>query len=1286
MKRHNIMKSHTIDFYLRFIIFFILLFVGGRAFSGNYTKHIELQWTGTQPFYIDSAYSPIVASFTGAVYDEETGLLPMYNTTYRPSVVISDCKITCLNAVYRVADDMWQLGFAGNQLVKDTIEVHSTINEIRKMSSVSIWLIPLRLNSVTGHLEQLVSFDLEFDYKTQDNNIKATTAFSTNSVLATGDWYKLELNKAGIYRITYTDIQNMGVNMQSINPANIRIYGNPGGMLPQANSKFRYDDLQENAIRIVSVNPGIFAPGDYILFYGTSPVVQSYNILTHRFEHVANCYSDKTCYFLNFDHGPGKRIGVSEQSTQPSNHESARFTDYIFYENDLYNLIQSGTEWMGERLDNLRPAFDVPLFSFPNADLSVPALISYGMAGKADANASFKISVNGSVVNSPSILKIDSEYLYARYLTEKKSVTLTVPQAQVNIQYILPNTTAKAWIDYVDMNVVRQLIYTGGQMPFADPGSVGKDFVTKFTLSNASANLEIWEVTDPLNVHLVNMDISGSNLEFTINTDSLRRFIAADQSQYFTASYAGKVPNQNLHARQKADMVIVVPEVFLSEAQRLADFHTIHDNLLVAVVTLPQIYNEFSSGAPDATAIRDFMRMLYDRAPVGETPRYLLLFGDGSYDNKNRIASNTNLIPTFQTKESLIITSSYATDDYFGIYGNSEGNGAIGSIDIGIGRFPVVSAAQAKTAVDKTIYYAQNSPGNLGDWRNTLCFVADDEDGDTHLKQAEQLCNSVWTAHKEYNINKIYLDAFKQESFPGGARYPTVNDAINQQVEKGALLVNYTGHGGEVGWAHERVLEVSDINSWNNIDEMPVFITATCSFSRFDDPGRVSAGEQVFLNPVGGGVALFTTSRIANAGSNVELNQKLYDTIFSSNQGVYPRLGDVMSYSKNENPSAASVRNFVLLGDPAIQLAYPENKVVTTSVNSGVVSALPDTVRALSKITLSGIIEGGDGTKLDNFNGEISVKVFDKPSEITTLSNDPKSPPWNFLLQKNILYQGKATVLDGDFSISFIVPKDIDYKFGSGKISYYAENGTIDAGGYYDNILIGGDGTSLRNDTLGPVIKLYLNDRTFESGDIVGENPILLAYMNDSSGINTVGNGIGHDIVAVLDGNTNSSIVLNDYYQADLDNYQKGTVRYHFFDLTEGSHSLKLKAWDVYNNSSEAVINFVVSKSIQLSIRDVLAYPNPCIFSDPVKFKFTHNLFDNALEVKIDIFNLSGMLVKTIGFLNLESAGYVAGPVEWDGRDTSGNDLRAGMYIYRVRARDRNDVYAEKSGKIIIVR
>ena len=1285
MKISHPIKLFFISLPARFIALSLLLTFAGKTFPGNYTVHAELKWTGLKSYYIDSATSLNVAAFTGAFYNEETGFLPIYKTTYNPASLAGGCKVIMANAIYQAAEELWLAGFEGNMLVKDSVILHSEVNEVRKLNSISAWLVPLRLNSTTGQLEQLVSFDLIFTIIPAAISTKAATVYKENSVLAQGEWYKFNVDKAGIYRITYAEMQSSGVNMQSVHPADIRVYGNPGGMLPQANSSFRYDDLQENAIKVVTAVSGKFAPGDYILFYGTSPVPFRYNDTYKRFEHVANNYADKACYFLNFDSGPGKRLGVTEQSAEPGNQISSSFTDFLFYENDQYNLLKSGNTWFGERLDNLRPAFDLPVFSFPNADLSVLANIRYSFAGKSTQSGSFTVTVNGNVISNPGCESVGDQ-LFARLISERKSLTITGTEARATVRYNLPNSASLGWLDYVEMNVIRKLIFTGGQMPFADPATVGKDFVTKFTLSGISTGIQVWEVTDPLNVRIVSNSVIGDQLNFTLDTDSLRRFIATDNNQYFTATFAEKVTNQNLHAIGNTDMIIIAPNVFLYQANRLAKFHRSHDHLSVSVVSLNQVYNEFSSGAPDVTAIRDFIRVLYNRAPAGQEPRYLLLFGDGSYDNKTRLEANTNFIPTYQTDESLNNLSSYDTDDYFGMYGATEGFGARGSIDIGIGRFPVSSVEQAKTAVDKTIYYTQNSINNMGDWRNTVCFVGDDGDGALHMIQAEQLAASVLRGHKEYNIDKIYFDAFKEVSVPGGQRYPDVNVAINQRVEKGALLINYTGHGGEVGWAHERVLELSDINSWENIDNMPVFITATCEFGRFDDPGLISAGEQVFLNPAGGGIALFTTSRIANAGDNVYLNQSFYDTVFSSNHGVYPRLGDIMAFSKNDNSQSPTIRNFVLLGDPALRLAYPASQIITTSFNSNDVSTIPDSVKALSHVSLSGIVAGQDGNKLTDFTGTLSVKVFDKPGVYSTIGNDPSSPKREFILQKNMLYQGKASVINGDFNFSFIVPKDIDYHYGLGKISYYAEDGSDDAGGYYDNILIGGVAQNLTSDTQGPLIDLYMNDRSFLPGDIVGESPTVLAYLHDESGINTVGNGIGHDIVAVLDSNTTQTLVLNDYYLADKNSYQEGTVRYRFFNLPVGPHTLKMKVWDVFNNSSEAVVNFVVSNTIRMSISDVLAFPNPCMFAAPVNITFTHNMFDSELYVKMDIFNTIGMLVKTIGPLTMQSGGYTVGPIQWDGRDVSGNDVRGGMYIYRIRATDHKNIVTEKSGKLIVVR
>jgi hypothetical protein len=700
--------------------------------------------------------------------------------------------------------------------------------------------------------------------------------------------------------------------------------------------------------------------------------------------------------------------------------------------------------------------------------------------------------------------------------------------------------------------------------------------------------------------------------------------------------------------------------------------------MTVLVTDIRKVYNEFSSGAQDLTAIRDFMKMLYDNAPDGQEPKYLLLFGDASFDYKDRIENNSNFIPTWEDDESLTIVYSIATDDFFGFLDGPGDN----ILDVGIGRMPVQTIEQAVLGVDKIIHYATNSPIVMKDWRNTVCFVADDEDSNLHLEQAEEMAVFLDDTYSAYNMDKIYVDAFPQVSTPGGQRAPEVNKAINNRMNKGALVMNYTGHGGEVGWGHERFLEISDINSWANYDQMPIFITATCEFSRYDDPERVSAGEMVYLNTNGGAIAMFTTARATFGGSNFNLNTALFDILFEKDQGEWYRFGDLIRIAKNDGGVVDNDRKFILLGDPALKLAYPMLEVHTTKINGENVSTSPDTLRALSTITIEGEIR--DGTDLaDSFNGTIFPIVFDKSSIITTLETDPTSDTTTFELQNNILYKGKAQVTGGKFSFTFIVPKDIAYQYGFGKISYYAEDDNkIDAHGYYRNVVVGGFNQAIEPDLTGPEVQLYMNDEAFVSGGITDQNPIMLAFASDESGINTVGTGIGHDIVAVLDGNTDKPIILNDFYEADLDSYTSGTIRYPFQNLEKGRHTLTLKVWDVFNNSGEAYIEFDVVSSENLVIESLVNYPNP--FSNNTTFVISHNQQEESLDFSLMIFNLAGQVVRTFE-RSLVPTGYRTEAVTWDGTNENGGRVSDGMYLYRMSVKTEQGQTAFEDGKLILL-
>jgi len=1290
---------------IKVFYFFALLFLTliNSTFAQRSSKSKTLQWTGIKSEKISEVEYLKMLSFDGAVYDYETKYLPVYFERFKIASRNSTVNVVLTNKVFKEFDNKTINQIKDLDLIKNDIVVKTSISIDRKIPYASFSFIPIRKNPLSGKYEKLISFKTQIKIIATKGkkDLVGFKIYAQNSVLSSGNWYKISTPNTGIHKISYNELQAMGINVSSINPKNIRIYGNGGGILPENNSEFRYDDLQENAIYVAGENDGSFDSGDYILFYAQGPNTWKYNSTTKKFNHYTNSYSDKAYYFINTEIGQGKRISTEQSSTLPANNVVDKFNARAFHEKDFLNLIKSGREWYGEKFDIIR-TYNTQ-FAFPNIVPTSRVHLKVNVAARSvsSTNNTFSTVANGNTLIS-SVTSVGTSYNsdYAKSSSDTMGFTTSNSNIDVSITFNNTSSSAIGWLNYFELNAVRYLIMQENHMDFRDIASIGVGNITKFTLSNANPSVKIWDVTNHIEPKLIEATINGTILTFKIPTDSLREFVAHNGNYYYSTSFVEKVTNQNLHGLGQTDMIIVAHPDFVSQANRLANLHINNDGLSVVVVVPKQIYNEFSSGGQDITAIRDFVKMFYDRADTNQNdmPKYLLLFGDGSYDNKNRLNNNTNYIPTFQSTQSLHPAYSYVTDDYYGLLDDNEGGGANGNLDVGIGRFPVKNSEEAKEIVDKIERYTSNTKiqntgcnnftnaiSNLGDWRNIICFIADDEDGNQHLYQANQLATMIDTSYKDYNVDKIYFDAYTQISTPGGQQYPEVKDAINKRVEKGALIINYTGHGGEIGWAHESVLEIPDINNWSNKNNMPVFVTATCEFSRFDDPARTSAGELVILNPNGGAIALFTTSRLSFSNSNFYINQRFYHNVFKKKNNEYYKLGDIIKNAKVESGSLTQNRNFVLLGDPALELAYPELNALTTKINNISVTniSVPDTLKALSKVEISGIIEDDNGIKKTNFNGTIYPTVFDKAATYTTKANDIASSKVNFKLQNNILYKGKASVINGDFTFSFVVPKDIAYQYGFGRISYYAENGVTDANGYFENIIIGGSSDNPIIDNSGPNIELYLNDEKFVFGGITDENPLLLSIVADSNGINTVGNGIGHDIIAILDENTEKSIVLNDYYEADLDSYKKGTIRYPFSDLSDGTHTLKLKVWDVLNNSSETSTEFVVAESAELALSHVLNYPNP--FTTRTLFYFEHNHPCCDLDVQIQIFTISGRLIKTIN-TNVQTNGFRAEPIPWDGKDDYGDKIGIGVYIYRLRVKTQDDSYSEKMEKLVILK
>ena len=1111
-------------------------------------------------------------------------------------------------------------------------------------------------------------------------------AFALHSVLESGTWIKMGVGVTGVFRISYADLSAAGIPVGSIDPRNIRIYGNGGGMLPEANSAPRIDDLRENAIFVYGEEDGKFDPGDFILFYGESPNDWLYNQSDHLFHHRKNRYTDYNYYFLTADLGQGKRITAESSTTQPATHYINTFNDRQFYEKDDLNLIKSGREWFDQDLFDITPIRHYS-FSLPNIDEGSPISLTVAIAARSiSVSSSFRVYTNGEQLMTVSIPSVSGDYLdyYAKQTTRTDTYSTTTPVLDIELEYLKPTTGAVGWLNYIEVNAIRKLIMSGYQMPFRSVSGAGKNNITEFTLTSSGQNLIIWDVTDGGEIRNIQASHNGNQYVFRIPTDTLKEFITWDGTSFFSPEFVGRINNQDLHGTSYQDYIIISHPAFLQEAERLASFHRERNNLSVLVTTTDKVYNEFSSGAQDITAIRDFMKMLYDRSTLGNYPRYLLLFGDASYDYKNRIQNNTNYVPAFESLESLYPVDSYVTDDYFVILEDNEGQNASGDLDAGVGRLPVMTLEEARQAVDKIIYYRSNSDSVKNDWRTVVCFVADDQDegGNLFINDSEDLASLITTSHPVYNIDKIYLDAYTQVSTPGGNRYPEVNDAINKRVEKGALIINYVGHGGEVGWSHERVLEVPDIKEWKNLNNMPVFVTATCEFSRYDDPERISAGEYAFLNPNGGGIALFTTTRLTYAGSNFVLTSNFFTNAFQRINGNYHKMGDLIMLAKNSTGTSSNSRKFVLLGDPALQIAYPDLIANTTSIITKASMVFSDTLKALQEVTIEGEIVDLEGNPIPEFQGTIFPTVLDKPSEVYTNGNDG-SPKVKFLLYKNPIYKGTVQVDQGTFSFSFIVPKDISYRYGNGRISYYAKNAATDAAGYDESIIVGGYNNTAIPDENGPAITLYMNDRNFKPEGITDQRPVLLVDVMDESGINTVGNGIGHDITAILDNQTTNPIILNEYYVSDLNTFTSGVITYPLGPLADGYHSLTVKVWDVYNNSTEATLGFIVISSSEIAIEHLINFPNP--FRYQTIFSFETNQTGKNLEIEIRIYSLYGLLVKTIRD-NILATGYRMISIPWDGTTDDGSKIGSGTYICELKLTLPDGTFTRETSKLVVLR
>ncbi len=1276
------------------LLIWVSLFVGGaNLYAAGFNISKTITWETTpKKVQVSPTSFQNMPSFTNCEYLAANDHLPTYIQTI-DLPYNADLSFKLTNAKYEPLETS---AFVRNSKeIGPEIIFEYEVGQARKQYLANIYFVPI-IKDAFGQLQRVVDFELEIEYvnvQQKTPQFKKAGTYAANSVLRTGSWYKIAVAKDGIYKLDASFLSDLGVDVNNIDPRNIQIYGNGGGILSESAGADKIDDLVQNAIYVEGENDGSFDANDYVLFYGKSP--HQWSVDSDEFVHSQNIYSDKSFYFLTVGNS-GKRLG-NQGSAGSANTTVTDFSDRAFHELEETNLIASGREWYGDYLtfNQTTKSWD---FIFPNRVTSFPVKLKSRMCARSIGQiANFSYFANGQSLGTQSVDASSTAYLATYAKTNIFEDDFNSGSANINIAINLNTVSSntEAWLDYIEVNVRRGLIVNGTeQLLFRDLNSVGAGNVSEFRVSNTNGATRIWEITDPANIVSQQYSLSGSEARFTLSTDVLREFVAfSSSSDFLTAEPVGSVSNQNLHNIGQPDMIIVTGTGLEAQANQLANHHRTTKGLEVAVVPVEQIYNEFASGTPDLSAIRNFVKMLYDRAGSiqSELPQYLLLFGNGSYDYKDRLTDNTNFVPTFESRQSLNPVGTFVTDDYFGFLDDTEGE-SIGSsaannkLDIAIGRLNVSNVQQAQDVVNKIIHY--ESTRTYGNWRNWVTFVADDEDGNIHLSQAnDQFADYMETDHPVYNIDKIYLDAYTQVSTPGGTRYPDAKAAINRRMFSGNLVMSYTGHGGVNGWALERILDNSDINSWTNFDKLPVFLTATCEFSKFDDPKVFSSGEQVFLKADGGAIAMVTTVRVVFSGENATLTNAFLRAAFEPYDGArMPTLGEALTKTKNAIPSSANNRKFMLLGDPAVTMNYPRYNVVTTSINGLPVTGNMDTLKALEKVTIRGEVRNLNGDKMLNFDGGfVFPTIFDKSQQITTLKNDPSSSAKTFSLLKSIIFNGKASITNGEFEFTFIVPKDIAYNIDQGKISYYAENRlrAIDAHGYTSEFLIGGTADAYAEDNNGPDLDVYMNDEKFVFGGTTDENPLLLVDLFDFSGINTVGNGIGHDITGILDGDDQNTLVLNEFYESDVDDYQRGSVRYPLAEIEDGRHTMAIKAWDVYNNAADGYTEFVVAPSAELALNHVLNYPNP--FTTNTSFHFEHNRPGESLFVQVKVFTVSGKLVKTIQ-KDVLSDGYRVDDISWDGLDDFGDKIGRGAYVYKVSVSTPDGEAAHKFEKLVILR
>jgi hypothetical protein len=1149
---------------------------------------------------------------------------------------------------------------------------------------------PVRASDVTLLGDGVANSGMMKSWQVSDASLRKTAA--TSSVLASGEWYRISVSAEGIYKIDAAYLAAAGISTSSLDPRTIRIYGDGGKELDENIAASRPVDLIENAIYVSGETDGTFDSGDYVLFYGCGTRGMTFNVSSNGLRHYINRYGDVNYYWLTFGGARGKRMAAQASLTVTPNSVVEQFRDGIFSEDEKVNLLSSGKDWLGQAITGPSGSFTY-VNSLPGLVTDGTITYRYSLAAHDESLPIFTVKDNGVVLGTyyPGT---SSDYVYATggVWQSTGSSTLTNATSQLTFTFNSSSSASEAWIDYYEILFPRMLWGVNDYLRFRSVLAYG---VTEYRLQQFTTSPMIFNVTDYANVQLIT-GVSGSyTFRDSTRTNGVNEYCAAGSGAWKTPGAIQKMSNQNLHGSTTgADFVIITSSEFRSAADRLKAFRssTAGGGLSTVVVEVNEIYNEFGGGIPDITAIRDFLYYAYRNWTL--PPTHVLFFGGASYDYKGILGSKSSFVPTWQSPESRHEVNSYATDDFFAAF--SPGTSMLPFI--ASGRIASRTLAEANTVVDKLIRYENESVGDS--WKTRMLFIGDDAwtseggevgDGPQHSVDAEILSGNAFSPN-EFEKKKIYIAEYPTVYTAAGRRKPGAAQDIIDNINQGVLLLNYSGHGNPKVWAHESVFDVNtSIPPLVNANRLSVFFLATCNFSQFDDP-KSYTGAILLLNKADGGAAgVISASRKVYASGNAALNQGTYQQMFS--RDAYGRLevrrpATALFLYKASGHNDENDRKFFFMGDPTMRLAYPRGFASIDSINGESVDSVggsprttPIVIKALSHVTVTGTVRNFSDQPDTSFRGTLSLRVNDV-SKTRTIVDFYPGFNWSYLSSGGTIYKGENSIANGKFRAAFIVPKDISYADtnGTGRVTAYLTHSEGDAAGFTGEIRISGADSTAATDTEGPTVRIALGNRTFRPGDVVTEHPTLIIDMHDTSGINTSTSGIGHRVEAWLN-NSTQSIDLTDHYTSTLDDFRSGTVQMQLENLPAGRNTIRVRAWDSYNNSRTAETYFEVAASSQLSISDVFNYPNP--FAGETMFTFRHNQL-GALNVDVKIYTVAGRLIQT---LHTISSGELLVTVPWDGRDRDGDRVANGIYLYKIVVRTMDGIYgSEALGKLAVAR